>query len=619
MGWRKHYRTSPREHLPNSIRELAVAEAKQAFFEPEPTPQRSTDNIPAHKPSAQDPCAVLDNSPVPIASLIGEHPLPCPGASDKHVVRAASFVAAHANWHHCNPAECQYAKFWHGVFTNGLNAAPLLRERITSLGSSQDGYALDVADSAFWKMESIAMRDAGILVDAPAETVFSKVFVVHKSGTPQSDQQLNDMVHALSWRELHMVVQGKARGVHDLRHPNRFMHDWPFAYPSLLDVRKAASRAERASSIDIRAAFHHIPLAVECRHLYGLGGVAPPSAFARLPFGWKLAPVICCAFTAELGKQLTWILRRFTGDNASVLREIMVYVDDMLFLWSGQPPEGVMDVVLRHLASLGVSVAIEKLIQPTRAIEYLGIRWRVGQNGSAQIPQEKADRARALLCWMLRQHTPTVTAWRSIVGLLNWFCQIDWSMRASMPTLYGRLLEHDRNATMAPLSRVERTALTSWCTRLLATHPLKTDHPDTRWLVIGTDAAINEGQATWGGFVYCVTSSTILSHWRGMRLPAEAAKASAVAELWGTALAVGHAVDRWPKAGICTISDASAAVYGIRRGYLRGQPQRLGQLLVACLGQIASNHTPFISKWCPRTQHTAADYLSRRYSLQDTT
>lgn len=554
-----------------------------------------------HAPSSSDPVALLAACPVSPSLLVGTESLPPADPEHKYLVNAPEFLASHVNWHKCCPHACPLACFLRGVFTNGLAAHQLLYEEVRH--PSQDPYDHGM-EKQFVADKLVSLTKTGVLEEAPV-AVDCPVFVVAKMKATLTAEEFERVVHASSMRVMKLEHAGKQRLVHDLRRLNAATRSWPFRYMGLAHIRQRMSMGRVAASIDIRSAFHHLPLSPPARRLFGISGTG--LRYTRLPFGWKLAPVLCCVFTAELKCQLKQLL-----EDMGLPSDLLVYVDDIGFIWTSMPPPGVMEAVLAHLSRVGVSVAAEKVVQPSKEMEYLGIEWRLGPNGSARVPVAKARRAVAVLEWaLLPGRKMSVSAWRSIVGMLNWYSEARWDMRPTLPVIYQRLVEQSRRARPRVLSELEKTALRSWQTALSGTAPIIRQPHARRWVGIGTDASIMDGVASWGGYAIDMQTGEILRMWQGMPC-APFCTSTGMAELYGVVQACLWAVWARPDFGICCACDAAAAVGAFRRGYMSKQPPQMSELIGVLFKHRGFRRVPIIIRWRPRDMHTAADYLSRR-------
>jgi len=156
---------------------------------------------------------------------------------------------------------------------------------------------------------------------------------------------------------------GTARPVLDCRPLNTILRPRAFKMEGIRTLRALVRRDDFFTKVDLKSAYHHIPMAPDASRLLAFRWRGRDYAFRSLPFGVSIAP---------------WAFSRVMKAVAGALRErgirMIVYLDDLLFL-SRTREAAVRDIAdaTALLQSLGFCLKAEKcVLVPTQRIEFLG-------------------------------------------------------------------------------------------------------------------------------------------------------------------------------------------------------------------------------------------------------
>ena len=253
-------------------------------------------------------------------------------------------------------------------------------------------------------------------------------------------------------------------------------------------------------SIDLKDAYHHVPIAPASRDVLGLVVAGNVYRFKALPFGLKPAPrlftrlVVCvAAFLRQQGLR------------------VFCYLDDwLLAAESRELLSRHLHFLLRTVQGLGFIVNWEKSeLSPSRHPNFLGAAIDLPR----QLARPSPDRVNTIIAAALRlrrrRQAPART-WLQFLGYLASLVDVLPDCRLHMRPLQMHLLRHYRPSVdaltrLVPLPPTIRLLLLRWSRRnfLISGNPLRVPQPS---ITVTTDAYLQG----WGG--HCL-GNTAFGDW----------------------------------------------------------------------------------------------------------
>lgn len=219
---------------------------------------------------------------------------------------------------------------------------------------------------------------------------------------------------------------GDMRLIHHLSYPNEDSIN-SFIDPTACSV-KYSSIDEAADMIsklgegslmaksDIKSAFRLLPIAPGDFDLLGFQLEGYFYFDKMVPFGSSIS----CALWEKFAHFLHWLTQQHTGNN-----HILHYLDDFLFCGPRQ------DVFCQHTLDkfkslcheLGVPIALEKTVEPTTNLIFLGITFDTNDM-TMSLPSDKLDKLKSVINSFLSAKKVTLQELQSLIGLLNFACKV---------------------------------------------------------------------------------------------------------------------------------------------------------------------------------------------------
>jgi ribonuclease HI len=207
---------------------------------------------------------------------------------------------------------------------------------------------------------------------------------------------------------------GEWRKVIDCREVNKYIRDQTFIMEDHRTARMLIEQGDYATSIDIKEAYHHIPVAIEFRPYLSFVYAGRYYQYRGMPFGVKHAPRI---FTLIMRAAMREI--RVRWDERSVQ-----YLDDLLFLGKEKGKlERETAEIADFLQQLGWCVNWKKsnMIANQRFV-FLGIEWNtVGM--TLQIDRQRNTllkrQVKQWIRWATTGKTRTVRKVAKLIGQLS--------------------------------------------------------------------------------------------------------------------------------------------------------------------------------------------------------
>ena len=189
------------------------------------------------------------------------------------------------------------------------------------------------------------------------------------------------------------------------------------SFESALKVIRAYGPGTLLAKLDLKDAFHHIPVAPSQWHLLGFHWQSQFYYSIVLTFGLRSAPYIFNLFA----EGLHWIIRRH------IPGELCHYLDDFLPIFHPNTPLPIANAAVAWCQSLGKRLGLnfqdEKTVLPCTQLEYLGLEIDT-MSMEARLPPEKLEYLREILASALLASTMTLRKLQGLVGFLQFASQV---------------------------------------------------------------------------------------------------------------------------------------------------------------------------------------------------
>ncbi|XP_032403374.1 uncharacterized protein LOC116709131 [Xiphophorus hellerii] len=393
---------------------------------------------------------------------------------------------------------------------------------------------------------------------------------------------------------------GGLRPVLDLRGLNVYLKVMPFHMLTTKEVLQAISPGDWFTSVDLRDAYFHIPIAPPHWRFLRFAFQGRHFQFRVLPFGLSLSPRV---FTRCVAAALSPL-------QAQGLR-ILPYLDDWLICAATQD-QAVRDtrLVLHHVRCLGLQVNMEKsALTPSQETVFLGIAMDSISMAACPSPQ-RVDSILSMLPEFGRGMAPPLVRYLRLLGMLTAASAVVplglLSLRPLQMWLNSLNLDPARYTHRLRRLRVGPQCLQSlsqWRVRLFMTTGVPLGSLPCRREVVFTDASSTGWGATWRGQMAQGTWSRRLSR-----------EHINVLELQAVFLALQSFLPGLQGKHVLVRSDNTTVVFhinhqgGTRSRKLLCLTRRLLTWAAPC---IASLRAAYI----PGPENVPADFLSRRKPL----
>lgn len=167
---------------------------------------------------------------------------------------------------------------------------------------------------------------------------------------------------------------------------------------------------------DIKSAFRLLPVAISDFDLLGFQFQGSFYFDKMLPFGASIS----CALWEKFATALHWLTQN-TSRNPNILH----YLDDFLFAGKANSHQCQNTLVIFQniCQDLGVPIAQDKTTNPATIITYLGIEFNTTVM-SMKLPQDKLSLLLATIQTAIQHQKVTLKFLQSLIGLLNFACQV---------------------------------------------------------------------------------------------------------------------------------------------------------------------------------------------------
>ena len=396
------------------------------------------------------------------------------------------------------------------------------------------------------------------------------------------------------WRRIHHLSYPKRRSVNDF-----IPEEWGMLeYTSVDEAMRKIRRLGRGCTLvkkDLADAYCHIPVAKSDWWALGFEWMGTFWFERFLPFGLRTS-----AFLFDLfAKALNWImLQKF--------QDIIHYLDDFFGIFADPRVADDFNKCFNEVCQdLGVTVNIKKDLSGT-LVDFLGIELDTIQM-QARLPQEKLDKAKALVKKALRKPTLSYHELETLVGFLSFATKVVVPGRAFLRRLFNKLSE--ANGTMIHVNQEVKADLSWWSHFLPKWNGIGIIHITRPRFCLWTDASGEYGIGAYilkeGQTPYTISCEQVLSERFTTRLRP---KHINVKEM----TAILHALQKWLSlikgSHLILRSDNFAVAKGVKKSSIRGNAMHA---LRAIAMLTALNDFEIESHWISTRHNSIADLLSR--------
>jgi len=284
-------------------------------------------------------------------------------------------------------------------------------------------------------------------------------------------------------------ASGGFRVVIDLRRLNEFLSTPKFRNESVAGIARVAARFTHATTVDIHAAFHHVPVYPGHRKFLGFQLDGEFYVWNVFPFGCQTSP---------------WAWHLVMAEAIRLIRLCGVvcvwYVDDMMVLGSSaQHATASRAIVLCVLRALGLRVNDKGIATPSPRVPFLGFDWDLEKKTIA-VMRRKREAVRVLARQILNAGGASVKLWQSLVGKIN-----SLTPAVAVAPLYTRPIHNALSGGcrapthFVPLTPPVREVLAFWRRFPLKWTSRRIDVPAT---LTTLDLTFDASSFAWGAFLH---------------------------------------------------------------------------------------------------------------------
>ena len=366
------------------------------------------------------------------------------------------------------------------------------------------------------------------------------------------------------------------------------------AYVSIDEIAKQVvelGRGARMAKMDIKSAYRLVPVHPQDRLLLGMWWNNRIFVDNMLPFGLRSAPKI---FTA-IADALEWVIKQ------RGVAQVYHYLDDFVTL--GEPEKDTcahnLRIILQVCEELGVTVALNKCVDSTVCLTFLGIEID-SVNMEMRLPAEKLARLRDTIEQWKGSKSCTKRELLSLIGQLGHACKvvkpgrIFLSQMIKLSTVAKQLDHHIR------LNQAFQADLAWW-----SAYVSQWNGVSLLWDEEAPSAVLtSDASGSWGCGAFWQT------HWFQLQWPESLPHLHiTVKELIPIVISAAVWGRQWTAAHVRVRFDNAAVVHILNRGYSRDSEV---MHLMRCLHFIVARFNFRISaEHIQGTLNTAADALSR--------
>ena len=224
---------------------------------------------------------------------------------------------------------------------------------------------------------------------------------------------------------------------------------------------------------DVKSAFRLIPIAASDFDVLGFKFENHYYFDKMLPFGSSIS----CALWEKFASFLHWLTEERNGH-----KPILHYLDDFLFVGKAGASDCdiSLSIFLQICQELGVPIAIDKTVQPTTTLVYLGIEFDT-INMVMRLPQDKLAALKQLITSTLDRKKIELRQLQSLIGSLNFTCRVVAPGRAFCRRLINATIGVNKPFFKIRVTNAMKEDLHVWLSFLTSYNGV-TVIPNTEWL-----------------------------------------------------------------------------------------------------------------------------------------
>ena len=345
---------------------------------------------------------------------------------------------------------------------------------------------------------------------------------------------------------------------------------------------------------DIQDAFWIIPIHPKSYHLTGIFWQGKYYYYKSLPMGSSIS----CSLFERFSTAIEWIAQTKLGIPATVH-----ILDDFLFVNSSfSLCQGDLHRFQKMCALLGVPLAPDKTVGPSNCLPFVGIELDTIQS-EARLPPDKIRKCQEQICSMMNSSKVTLRSLQSVIGLLNFACQVVLPGRPFLRRLIDRTVGVKQPHFLVRITEECKKDLATWL-NFLQTYNGKTFFLEEKilWsphINLYTDAAGSLGFAGIYG------TSWFYGQWA---TPQEKTNI-AVLELYPIVAAVHMYGQSMANHCITFITDNEAVVAVINKA--TSKHKQIMALVRSLISACLQHNILFKARHLPGVENVLADALSR--------
>lgn len=226
------------------------------------------------------------------------------------------------------------------------------------------------------------------------------------------------------------------------------------SFDKVTDMIYSLGRSALIAKRDLKSAYRILPIRVQDYPLLGIKIDNKYYVDKFLPMGLSQSAFLFEKFSTFLH----WLVTKRAGESS---------MDHLLddFLMAGRKESGICEVLVQIFEDvckeLGVPIAIEKSVNPTTIMVFLGLEIDTNEM-SVRIPSHKIVELSSLIQIFLNRKKVSLRELQSLVGKLNFFGQAIRSSRAFIRRFYDAMTPLKKPYHMLRLSREMKDDLSIW-------------------------------------------------------------------------------------------------------------------------------------------------------------
>ena len=285
------------------------------------------------------------------------------------------------------------------------------------------------------------------------------------------------LIHHLSWPHGTSVNDGIPDSEANIHYES---------FESALQVIHAYGPGTLLAKLDLKEAFHHIPVAPSQWHLLGFHWQSQFYHSVVLTFGLRSAPYIFNLFA----EGLHWIIRRH------IPRDIRHYLDDFLPIFQPRTTLPVANAAISWCQSLGEQLGLnfqhEKTVMPCTCLEFLGLEIDT-VSMEARLPDEKLGYLREILDSAIVLDSMSLMQVQELVGFLQFASQVIPHSRAFIRRLIDFSMTFASPFTRRRVPAYARADIHWWRSFAHAWNGIRLINPSSHTVHVYTDASGTKG------------------------------------------------------------------------------------------------------------------------------